>query len=552
MSDTENPTSGSRLQQGLGSAAALMVFATLGSSITGLAREIVFAHEFGTGPDYNAYLQAFGVPDLFYFLIAGGALRTGFIPVFTQYMAEGRADKAWRTFSVTFWVLLLGSVVGVAAFMILAPWIAPLVLPGGSPEHQALCARLMRTMFPAQVFFIMGGLLMGALNARKHFLTPAAGPITYNLVIIAGALASLPLARHAGLEMPGDTVAYRLWCVSLFVVIGAAFGSVLIQIRPLVKLGARLQPILDLRDEGLRKLVALALPVIIGLAVSEIVWFAIKIIANGIDESAVAILNYPNRVWKLPPRMFGAGLAMALFPYLSTHFAGGKMDEYRADLARFMRATLLLSIPSTVICATLALPIMRLLFEAGQFGSQDTAATGAVLFWSCFAIAPLSLQYIAARGFYAIHEPRIPLYIGIATGLFTIGLAFAVREAYGVNGLAATLSASALFNGGLLVWMLRRRVGPLQGRLMVAMLVKVGVASAALGLTCHYGSGLVAGWLGVDGLLRKTAICLVPLVAGLAIFLALCLILKVEDLQTAINLVASRFRRRSAGPNSKT
>lgn len=536
----------SRLQQGLGSAAALMVFATLGSSITGLAREIVFAHEFGNSLEYNAYLQAFGVPDLFYFLIAGGALRTGFIPVFTQYMAEGRPDKAWRTFSVTFFLLLLFSIVGVTAVVLAAPWVAKLVGLGFTEEQRALCTRMIRTMMPAQVFFIVGGLLMGTLNARRHFATPAAGPITYNLFIIAGALVSLPIARWSGIYEPQDPTAYRLWCVSLFVVLGAAFGSVFIQIPPLLRLGARLQPVFDLRDEGLRRLFALALPIIIGLAVSEIAWFITKIIATKIGADAVSILNYPNRVWKLPPRMFGAGLAMALFPYLSTHFASGKMDEYRRDLARFMRCTLLLSLPSTVICMALATPIMRLLFEAGRFGAADTAATGAVLFWSSFGIAPLSLSYIAARGFYAMHETRTPLWVGVATGLFSIALALAVYRPFGVAGLAAALSASAIFNGVALTWLLRRRVGPLEGRKMLSMLTKVGAASAALGLVCYFGSGAVERWLGPEGFTAKAAICLGPLAVGLVLFFGLCVILRVEDLQTATNLVISRFRKRAS------
>jgi putative peptidoglycan lipid II flippase len=540
--DAQHDSSG---QQGLASAAALMIFATLASSITGLARQMVFSREFGTTPEYNAYIQAFRIPDLFYFLIAGGALRTGFIPVFTQYVAEGRSDKAWRTFSVTFFLLLVLSVVGVAIGMAAAPWLArETVARGLAPGYQDLCARLMRTMFPAQIFFIVGGLLMGTLNAQKHFTMPALGPITYNLVIISGALASLPIARHAGLYEPQDQLPYRLWCLALFVVAGAALGSFFLQIPPLLRMGARLQAVLDLRDPGLQKLAVLALPVIIGLAVSEINFVVTTSIATLVSEKAASLLDYPNRVLKLPPRMFGAGVAIVLFPTLAIHFAKGQMDAYRRDLALVMRSTLFLSIPAAIVSAALAVPIIRLLFEGHAFGREDTLGTAQVLYWSSFGIAPLSLQYIVARGFYALHETRVPLWTGIATAVLSAGLSLAVYRPLGVVGLAAVFSATSLFNVLVLTWLLRLRVGLLEGRRMLAMLGRLILPCVALGIVCYVGAAAAERLVGTEGLLAKTLTCLGPLAVGLAIFLALCVILKVEELQTAVSLVVSRFNRR--------
>ena len=554
MNSPDDAAKPAKAQQGLASAAALMVVATLASSITGLARQMVFSREFGTTPEFNAYIQAFRIPDLFYFLIAGGALRTGFIPVFTQYMAEGRSDKAWRTFSVTFFLLLVASVVGVGLGIAAAPWLArETVARGLAPEYQDLCAQLMRTMFPAQIFFIVGGLLMGTLNAQKHFTMPALGPITYNLVIIAGALASLPLAHHAGLYEPQGQLAYRLWCLALFVVAGAALGSFFLQIPPLIRLGARLQAVVDLRDPGLQKLAILALPVIIGLAVSEINFVVTTSIATLVSENgekAASLLDYPNRVLKLPPRMFGAGIAIVLFPTLATHFAKGQMDAYRRDLALVMRNVLFLSIPSAVVAASLPVPIMRLLFEGRAFGAEDTFGTAQVLYWSSLGIAPLSLQYIVARGFYALHETRVPLWAGIAAGVLSAGLSLAVYQPLGVNGLAAVFSVTSLFNVVLLTWLLRKRAGPLEGGKLARMLARMALPCVALGEVCYFGSWAVESWLGTHGLLAKTAACLVPLAAGLAIFLGLCVILRVEELRTAAGLALSRFRRRTTADAS--
>ena len=591
-------------QQRLGTAAVIMVVATFGSAIAGLVRAMVYSREFGTTPAFNAYLQAFRIPDLSYYLIAGGVLRAGFIPVFTKFIATERWEKAWRTFSVTFFVMVIVGVLAVVGGMLGAPWFArKLVAPGLDPYYQELCGRFMRTMFPAQLFFIVGGLLMGTLNAQRHFTMPAWGPIIYNVVIITGALASLPIAQHMGITDAHQQLVYRLWVLSIFVVIGAAIGNVVLQVPPLVRLGARLEAVFDLRDEGLRNLILLSLPVILGLAVSEINFVVTTTIGTFISDRAVSLLDYPNRLVKLPPRIFGAGLAIALFPVLATHFAQGKMKEYRRDLGIIMRSTMFLSIPSTIVSVALAAPIIRMFFEGKAFSAADTHDAAQVLLWSAFGIAPLSLQYIVARGFYALHETKVPLWVGLASAILNVGLSLLAYRPFGIIGLAAVSSVTALFNAVMLAWMLRRRIGLMQGRRMVTMLARMAIPSALLGLICYGGTEAVArhfpaerrvaaarpGLLALADQVRerrltpeaaadqanrlladigatpyvklkttpgefawyersmggpaKMVACLGPMAIAILAFLGLCAVFKVEEMQTAINLATSRFRR---------
>jgi putative peptidoglycan lipid II flippase len=241
-------------------------------------------------------------------------------------------------------------------------------------------------------------------------------------------------------------------------------------------------------------------------------------------------------------------VAVALFPTLATHFARGAMDAYRHDLARMMRQTVLLSLPSAVLCCTLAAPIMRLLFEHGAFGPEDTLGTAGVLLWSSVGIVPLSLQYIVARGFYALHETRTPLWVGGLTAVLSIALSLLVYRPLGVNGLAGVYSLTNLFNAGLMTWLLRRRVGPLEGRQMVTLLAKIALPCVAMGLIGFFGSAGLERALGTAGLTAKAAVCLVPLAAGLAIFAGLCVILRVPEFGEAMAAFGRRFRR---GP-SKT
>jgi len=534
-----------RAGQGLFSAAMVMAGAAFVSSLLGVVRTMVFSREFGTTQAFSAYAQAFKIPDLFYFLVAGGALRTGFIPVFTQLMAENRPDRAWRAFSTTFFALLvLGSLV-VALGILFAPWLArETVAVGLEPEYQALCGKLMRIMLPAQVFFMVGGLLMGTLNAMRHFNLPAIGPIIYNLVVIAGALLSLPIAVMAGAQEGSDRLMYRLSVLSAFVVVGAALGNVLAQVPPLRRLGGRLSMVLDLRDEGLRKTAALALPVILGLAVSEINFTITTAIASMLPKGP-SILEYTNRIWKLPPRMFGAGFAMALFPTLATHFVKGEMERYRHDLARVMRSTLFWTLPSAVVCAALAEPVVRLLLERGRFGPEDTLITAAALTWSSLGIVPLSMQYIAARGFYALHETKLPVWVGIGTAILNTTLAFLVYRPFGVCGLVAVYSLSTLLGAVALTALLRQRVGLIEGGKLATLFAKLVLPCTALAATCYFGAEWISSLAGTQGLAPRMAACLGPLMAGVALFALLCVILRVEDLQTAVSMFTARFRSRS-------
>lgn len=536
--------------QGLFSAAMIMAAAALVSSVLGVVRTMVFSREFGTTPAFSAYAQAFKIPDLFYFLVAGGALRTGFIPVFTQFIAERRPDRAWRTFSATFFALLiLGSLV-VGLGMVFAPWLArETVAVGLEPEYQALCGKLMRIMLPAQLFFMVGGLLMGTLNAMRHFTWPAIGPIIYNTVVIAGALASLPIAVMAGVDAGSDRLMYRLAVLSAFVVIGAALGNVLAQVPPMRRFGARLWMVLDLRDEGLRKIAILALPVVLGLAVSEINFTITTAIASMLPKGP-SILEYTNRIWKLPPRMFGAGFAMALFPTLATHFVKGEMERYRHDLARVMRSTLFWTLPSAVVCAALAEPVVRLLLEGRRFSPDDTLVTASALAWSSLGIVPLSMQYIAARGFYALHETKLPVWVGLGTAALNTTLAFLTYRPFGICGLVAVYSLSTLAGAVVLTWLLRCRVGLIEGRKLAVLFAKLMPPCAALAAACYFGAEWIMGSLGTQGFGPRVAACFGPVTVGGVLFVGLCVILKVEDLQAAASMFAARFRPRRRGPTT--
>lgn len=527
----EQPAGSTSTRADLAAAAGLMVVAIFLSAVTGLIRIMLLARQFGTEGEINAYVQAFRVPDFIYFLMAGGALRTGFVPVFTEYLTLGRYKQAWQTFSSTLWLLVIVGTVLVGLGMIFAPQLAVLVGPGWVAEHRgqlSLCVRLMRIMFPAQLFFVIGGLLMGTLNAQKHFFWPAIGPIVCNIVVII----AIVLAP----------VLWGLPMISYAVVLGALLGSLLIQIPPLRRRGAHLLLLFNPSDEGMRRVMKLALPVIFGLAVAEINLIITTALATKVDPlHGPIVLEYANRLWKLPTRMFGAGIAIALFPTLVEHYAQGATAEFRRDFSFGLRNTLFLAIPSAVGVMVLRQPLIRLLFERNQFGPQDTVAVGQALFWYGLGIVGLAALYIVARAFYARHDTVTPVWVGLISVGVCVAAAWLLMDTMKIAGLALATSVSAIVNTVILMWLLRRQVGGLDGAHILRSLVRLLPPATALGIVCWVAMVGAERYFGTAGLGARLIGLLLPMSLGAAAFIGLGALLQVEEMYSAWRLVKRRL-----------
>jgi putative peptidoglycan lipid II flippase len=522
----------------------LMVVITMISRVAGMVQMMVIAAVFGAKGDINSFWAAFTIPDLLYFLMAGGAARTAFVPVFTQYLARKEIQRAWRVFSSVFWLLtLLGGCI-VLAGTAFAPQIARVSAMGwlGSGDAEVAgrvdtVAHIMRILFPAQLFLVLGGLLMGTLNAYKHFLWPAVGPIVYDAFFILGAVLAGRLLAHGMPPREGLDV------MAVCVVFGALCGNLLIQIPPLARRGAKLQRVLDVHDEGVQKVIRLALPVILGLAVSEINWVVVRVLSTMCESDAQSILAYANRLWKLPSGVFAAAIAIAVFPSLSEHYAKGDKRSYVRDFSFAMRNTLFLVLPVTVAFGALATPIVRMLYQRHNFDPATSPVVGEVLVWLTPGVFSLSLNYIVARAFYARHNTVTPVIAGVISFLVCLVVGYATKSSLGVLGLALATSASAVINAGLLLWWLKREVGLLDGRRIAVSGVKMLPGCVALGLVCWFGAEHLADRLGTTRELAKLITVMGPLMLGFVVFAVLCAVLKTEELGSAWRLVVRRKAR---------
>ncbi len=505
--------------------------ATLLSRVLGQIRDIVIAHQLGASVVADAYTAAFKVPDLFMYLLAGGALASIFIPVFKEHLQLNKPKTAWQIFSVVATVTALVAGLFVVIAEIWTPEFVRLLNPGYDPATVALTVPLTRIVLPAQIFFMLGGLLMGTLNARGQFLLPALAPSIYNLGIIFGAAVLYPL----GLGPAG-----LMWGA-----LGGAFvGNFALQVALVARTGGRYKPSLAVLHPGAVKVWKMMLPILLGVSLPNVDQIINSYFASELAHGSQAALQYAVRLMLIPIGIFAQAMGIAILPTMSGLAAEGKRKEFRATVSSALRTILFVTVPASALLCLLASPLITLLLQSGHFTSHDTAVTATALRWYSLGIFAWSAQAILTRGFYALQDSRTPVVSGtVMTGVFVLMNWLVVHEtAWGVGGLALATSAAATLHMGVMFVFLRRRLRGIQDARLFVSVVKTILATAALcGAVWVVRAGVLT-FLPANEPAKLAALTLLVLAGGVGIaaFGVAARLLQMSELRSTAGL----FRRR--------
>jgi len=473
-------------------AATLVMALFVLSRALGLAREMVIGAVFGTSAAYDAYLAAVRIPDILFTLIAGGALGSAFIPTFTGYFARGDPEGGWRLASAVVNLLLVALTAAASLAWLTAPSLVSTVLaPGFPPDQQGLTTSLMRVMLAAPIFFGASGVVMGILNARQHFLLPALAPSFLNLSLIGAAWFLAPRMGVRALAL------------------GYTAGAVLhlaVQLPGLARVGARYRPLLTLHDPGVREVLRLMAPRVLGLAAVQINFVVNTNVASRLGEGAVSALNYAWLLMLMPQGIFALAVATAAFPTFAEQAAREEWEEMRATLAATLRAVLFLTIPAAMGLLTLGRPLVALLFERGAFQASSTEAVAWALAFYALGLVGHAGVEILARAFYALHDTWTPVWVGGLTMGINILLSVTLPTAFGGmglpphGGLALSNSVAVLLEMGGLLALIRPRLMGVEGRALAGSVARSGLAATAMAIVLMAwqravgdGTALVAG-----------------------------------------------------------
>jgi putative peptidoglycan lipid II flippase len=508
-------------------AATLVMALFLLSRIAGLVREMIVGARFGTSAELDAYLAAFRMPDLLFQLVAGGALGSAFIPVFTGCLTRRSLTGAWRLFSaVVNLVLILMTLLAIAA-AIAAPFLVRnLLAPGFSPEQQALTVSLMRWMLISTVIFGVSGIMMGVLNSFQHFLLPALAPLLYNLSIIAGAWFLAPKLQIYGL------------------VIGVVIGAALHLDTQLIGLWwyrAHYYPVLGLRDRNVREVGRLMAPRVLGLAAVQINFWINTFLASALPAGSISALNYAWLLMLLPQGIVAQAVATAAFPTFSSLEARRQYAELRQVITNTLRMVLFLTIPAAVGLLAWRTPLIHMLLERGAFTARSTELTAYALAFYAFGLIGHSVVEIMARAFYALHDTRTPVVIGIGSMALNVLLSLWLRVPLAIGGLALANTLATLLEMILLGLLLSRQLGGLAWPQLWATVGRASLAAAAMGALLWWaatrwstGPAIVVGAIGLLG--------------GAMTYLAVAALLGMPELQAVRYLTARRRHGRGLTP----
>jgi putative peptidoglycan lipid II flippase len=443
------------------------------SRVLALVREQVIAYLFGAGNAVDAYNVAFRIPNLVRDLFAEGAMSAAFVPTFTRTLSRGGKEAAWRLGRQVLTALLIATGLLVVLGMVFAPALVRAFAGSFSevPGKLELTVLLTRLMLPFLMMVAVAAAFMGMLNSLNRFFVPALSPAMFNVGSLVCLLALVPLVP--GLGWPPITAA------ALGVLVGG-LGQAALQWPMLRREGFRYRPALDLRDPGLQRVLILMGPGTLGLAATQINVFVNTVLATGEGTGAVSWLNYAFRLMYLPLGIIGVSIATAAIPAISRHAARDDLGGVRKEVVGGLSMMLLLNVPATLGLVVLARPIVSLLFERGQFSAADTDATALALICYAVGLTGYSAVKIASPTFYALHESRTPVLVSVGSVAVNVALNLVLVRYLSYYGLALGTSITALLNAGILLTLLRRRLGGLEGRRLFSVLVRTGVAALVM------------------------------------------------------------------------
>ena len=522
--------------------------AVLLSRLTGLVREMVMARLFGAGAAYDAYLLGFRIPNLTRDLFAEGALSSAFVPLFTQYFATKgkRAAAELSNLVATGLILVVGAVC--AAGIVFAPQLVELLAPGyhAVPGKFELTVLLTRIMFPFLLLVALAAQAMGILNTCGRFGLPALSSTWFNVGSVGvGLLLGFAIRRYYA-----EGLIVGMACG---VVAGGAL-QLLWQVPATWRSGFRFRPRWNPRHPGLRQMLGLMLPAMLGNAALQINVMVNTNFASSIMDSAGRVINgpvswlgYAFRFMQLPLGLFGVALASATLPAISRSAAAERMDEFRGTLARSLGTVLLLTVPSSVGLAVLGESMIGAVYQWGRFRAFDTHQTAVALAWYSAGLAGYSATKIMAPAFYALNDAHTPMLVSAGSIALNLAAAwFLVRRAgMGHAGLALSTSLVAVAGAAVLFALLSGRVPGLASRHLGASAAKIVAAAGVMGIACGFSSVAIHAVFHAGagaGKLAQLADVAVSIPLGVAVFYSAARLLRIEELEAVRTACYTAFR----------
>lgn len=524
--------------------AGVSTIAVMGSRVAGLFREVVFAFFFGAGPALDAFIAAFRIPNLLRDLFSEGALSTSFVTVFSKKREKEGDQAAWNLANRLF--LFVGIFLGcITLFGILfSPTLVKMIASGFDGEKFYFTVQLNRLLFPFILFVSFSAIAMGMLNTLGKFALPHSASTFFNLTSVLVGLVSAyilaPQVIHAPLlRFMGHPIIYSpTWHEGARAMIGMALGTLvgglvqwIVQMPSLFRMGFKFQGASPFIDSGLKQVLKLTGPAIIGGAAVQVNVLINTNFASYLTDGSMAWLNYAFRLMQFPIGVFGVAIASVTTPALSRLAAVHDTAQMKKTLRESAGLALFLCIPSALGLIFLAKPIVALIYEYGRFTGADTLFTSQALMAYASGLSFYALIKILQPAFLAFDDAKTPMVISffsivinvVLNGLFTFVFHFQHW------GLALGTSMVSVWNCLMLLFLLRKKLTGIWDASFLREVVKIILSSI---LSMMVGFLLYRGLLFFTepyGFINKALLVFFPIGIVVLLYYFICLRLHVTE-----------------------
>jgi putative peptidoglycan lipid II flippase len=505
--------------------------ATAASRVAGLAREIVAAGYYGVNGPMSAFTIAFNVPNLVRALFADSALQPAFVPVFTELVGRKQYKEAFRLASTL--MLLMTMVLGVltAFFVIAAPLIVPLFAPGFEPPLMALTVSLSRVLFPILILLGVSGIVVGILNSYDRFGAFAISPFFWNVAIIVVVVILEPLFHGQD----------KIYAYAIAIVIGTAV-QLAIPMWDLRNTPFHFTWSFEWRNPGVRRVLLLMLPVTISLGLINFNQVINSFFGSLVSNEAPAAIEKAFRLYQLPQGIFSVAITTVLFPMLARYANAEEFVNLRATLANGMRQILFVLLPATALILALSTPIIRLIYQRGEFHPHETEVVATALFWFAFSLPTNGVYLLQTRTFFSLQRPWQATALAVIDLVISAVAAWALYAPFGVGGIVAGTGIGTSAAVFAQAFILRRKFGGLELGRLLSTVTRISIACAVM-------AGVSWGiWHTLNSALGESTVAQIVslgtgIVVGGVVYLAVAWMLRIAEFDQIMRLLLRRRGR---------
>jgi putative peptidoglycan lipid II flippase len=506
---------------------AFFSIATAASRVAGLGREIVAASYYGVSGPMSAFTIAFQLPNLVRALFADAALQPAFVPIFTEQLEKRNYREAFRLASTLLLLvtLVLGAIT--ALFVLLAPVVMPLLAPGFEGELLDLTVTLSQVLFPILILLGISGVVVGVLNSYDRFGAFAISPLFWNLTIILLVVVLAPMFEGQD----------RIYAYAIGILVGTLV-QLLIPVWDLRNTPFKFEWSFEWRNPDVRRVLLLMLPVTISLGLINFNLLINSFFGTLVSDQAPAAIDKAFRIYQLPQGIFSVAIATVLFPTLARFATRGEYEDLRATMANGMRQILFVLVPAAAAILVLSEPMIRLVYQRGEFTPEQTTLVATALFWFAFSLPTNGLFLLLTRTFFSLRRPWVPTGIAAANLALTALAALGLYH-LGVGGIVASTATATAASVLLQAVILRRILNGLELARLLDATVRITIAAAALAAVSLGVWDVLDSVLG-RGLAGQIASLGVALGLGGLVYLGAAKLLRIAELEQIMRLLPGR------------